>query len=38
MIMFEEVNVEVDGAAEEGCEVRDLSYVVNHLRKLYVDL
>ena len=36
--MFEEVNVEVDGAAEEGCEVRDLSYVVDYQRKIYVYL
>ena len=38
MIVFEEVDVEVDGAAEEGREVGDLSYVVDCLRKLYVHL
>ena len=38
MIVFEEVDVEVDGAAEEGCEVGDLSYVVHCLRKLYIYL
>ena len=38
MIVLEEVDVEVDGAAEESGEVRDLSNVVDYLRKLYVYL
>ena len=38
MIVFEKVDVEVDRAAEESCEVRHLSYVVDYLRKLYVYL
>ena len=38
MIVFEEVDVEVYRAAEESCEVGDLSYVVDYLGKLYVDL
>ena len=38
MIVFEEVDVKVDGAAEESREVGDLSYVVDYLGKLYVDL
>ena len=38
MIVFEKVDVEVDRAAEESCEVGHLSYVVDYLRKLYVYL
>ena len=38
MIVFEEVDVEVDRAAEESCEVGHLCYVVDYLRKLYVYL
>ena len=38
MIVFEEVDVEVDGAAEESREVRDFSYVVDYQRKIYVYL
>ena len=38
MIVFEEVDVEVDGAAEESREVGDLSYVVDYQRKIYVYL
>ena len=38
MIVLEEVDVEVDGAAEESREVGDLSNVVDYLRKLYVYL
>ena len=38
MIVFEEVDVKVDGAAKKGREVGDLSYVVDYLGKLYVYL
>ena len=38
MIVFEEVDVEVDGAAEKGREVGDLSYVLDYLGKLCVYL
>ena len=38
VIVFEEIDVEVDGAAEDSREVGNLSYVVDYLGKLYVYL
>ena len=38
MVVLEEVDVEVYGAAEESCKVGNLCYVVDYLGKLYVYL